>query len=74
MPTATGKTGREPIQKGQVLPLQDFLHRTNMKYHAWNRVKKQAAKMGIILDLRQGRQCFVDSDQWVEFLNRSNAS
>ena len=62
----------QPIRKGEVLRLPEFLTRTGMKHHAWTTAKRQAEELGIKLDLRHGRQCFIDCDCWIEFLQRQS--
>ncbi|MCH2131783.1 MAG: hypothetical protein MK179_21795 [Pirellulaceae bacterium] len=65
-----GKQAVNPIRKGEILRLKEFRARADMGPHAWMMAKKQAAELGITLDLRHGRQCFVDVDRWLEFLER----
>ena len=60
----------EPIRREEVIQLNDFRSRVGMKNHAWRMAKEQARELGIVLDLRHGRRCFVDCDRWIEFLER----
>ena len=66
------KNSEQPIRKGELLRLSEFLIRTGMKHHAWTTAKTQAEQLGVKFDLRHGRRCFVDCDRWIEFLQRQS--
>lgn len=61
---------REAIRAGEVLLLTDFLERTNNGRAAWRTLRRNAGRLGITLDYRSGRQAYVDTDRWLEFLRR----
>lgn len=58
----------EPIRPGETLTLPDFLSRTLMKDAAWAQVKRQCADLGIQIASVVGRQCYVSTDAWLEYL------
>ena len=58
----------EPIRPGETLTLPDFLSRTLMKDAAWAQVKRQCADLGIQIASVVGRQCYVNTDAWLEYL------
>ena len=60
----------DAIRPGEILTLPDFLTRTGQKKAAWRSARRNAIKLGIQLDYRSGRQCFVATDGWIELLKR----
>ena len=58
----------EPIRPGETLTLPDFLSRTLMKDAAWAQVKRQCADLGIPIASVVGRQCYVSTDAWLQYL------
>jgi hypothetical protein len=58
----------EPIRPGETLTLPDFLSRTLMKDAAWAQVKRQCADLGIPIASVVGRQVYVSTDAWLQFL------
>lgn len=62
---------REPIKGGESLTLADFLKRTNLGRTAWRSVRRKAATLNIELVTYIGRQGFVSTDKWLEYLERA---
>jgi hypothetical protein len=58
----------EPIRPGEILILPNFLTRTLMRDAAWAQVKRQCAELGIQIASVVGRQVYVSTDAWIEFL------
>ena len=63
----------KPVQPGEILRLADFLERTQMKDAAWAQVKRQCAERGIQIASLAGRNVYVSTDAWLEFLKSSPA-
>lgn len=59
---------RKPIRPGEMLIKQDFLRDTNQGHFAWISAKQEAAKMGIRLAFQHGRQVFISTDAWIQYL------
>jgi hypothetical protein len=66
---ATSQSQRpEPIRPGEILILPDFKSRAVMKDAAWAQVKRQCAGLGIQIAFVVGRNVYVSTDAWLEYL------
>lgn len=62
----------DAIRLGEVLPLKVFLEKARLRKHAWSTAVRAARKFGIKLDLRHGRNCYVHTDRWLQYLEAVN--
>lgn len=65
---ARPRTQSDPIRPGETLKLRDFKARTQIKDAAWAKAKRESAKLGINLAFFVGRQVYVSTDAWIQFL------
>jgi hypothetical protein len=56
------------IVAGEILPLAEFMQKTQMKRAAWSALMRRAAAAGCDIAYRDGRQVFVDTSAWIDFL------
>lgn len=68
---------RQGIVPGEFLTKADFCERINIKPTGWNALKLRAESAGFHMYYREGRQGFVDTTVWIDYLKslrNSNAS
>lgn len=58
----------EPIRPGEIRCLSDFLESASVKDAGWAQIKRQCAERGIQIAFVVGRQVYVSTDAWIEFL------
>jgi hypothetical protein len=56
------------IVEGEILPLAEFMARTQIKRAAWSALMRRAAAAGCDIAYRDGRQVFVDTSAWISLL------
>lgn len=53
---------------GEILTLSDFCYRMKLERHAWSAMLRRATKAGHEICFKQGRQLFVDTTAWMDFM------
>jgi hypothetical protein len=56
------------IVEGEILPLGEFMRKTQMKRAAWSALMRRAAAAGCDIAYRDGRQVYVDTSAWISLL------
>jgi len=56
------------IVPGEILPLAEFMQKTQMKRAGWSALLRRATEAGCDIAYREGRQVFVDTTAWITFL------
>lgn len=59
---------RPGVVPGEILTLSDFCYRLKMGRHGWSSMLRRATKAGHEICFKQGRQLFVDTTAWLDFM------
>ena len=62
---------RPGIVIGEILTLQDFCFRAKISRYGWSALLRRAVKADREICFREGRQVYVDTQEWVDFMKES---